>query len=283
MRWGLKNVEIEQLDILSVTKQLGTFDYIVAHGVYSWVPDEVREKLLQICHENLAPNGVAYVSYNTYPGWNFRGMVREMARYHTRGLARPADRIARARELLDFLAASAPEYNPYAAALKAEQEQWRKYADSELFHEHLEDVNEPTYFYQFADRADRHGLQFLAEADFSAMQASPFPAQVGEALNRVSDELVKTEQFMDILRNRRFRQTLLCRREIVLDRNLTPGSIAKLEIASAARPLSTRVDVRVVESGEIPGSQRRDVHVDASAGQGGVPAPVGDLATIQRI
>lgn len=241
---GLKNVEIRQLDILGVTKELGAFDYIVAHGVYSWVPDAVREKLLQICSENLAPNGVAYVSFNTYPGWNFRGMVREMARFQTRGIANPAERIAKARELLDFFAQSAPADNPYANALKAEQEQWRKYADSELFHEHLEDVNEPTYFYQFADSADRHGLQFLAEADFSAMAFTAFAPEVGDALERISDGLVKTEQLTDILRNRRFRQSLLCRKEIVLDRNLTPQRIAGFEIASAATPLSKQVDVR---------------------------------------
>jgi methyltransferase-like protein/SAM-dependent methyltransferase len=238
---GLKNVEIRQLDILSVTERLGTFDYIIAHGVYSWVPDQVREKLLQICRQNLSPQGVAYVSYNTYPGWNFRGMVREMAQYHTRGIADPAERIARARQLLAFFAQSAPADNPYATPLKAELELWRKYADAELFHEHLEDINEPAYFHQFAERANRHGLQYLAEADFSAMQAAAFPAEVGEALGRITDDLVRTEQFMDIVRNRRFRQTLLCREEIALERNLTPRSIMGFEIASAARPLSPEV------------------------------------------
>ncbi len=236
---GLKNVEIRQLDILGVTESIGTFDYIIAHGVYSWVPDVVREKLLQICRESLSPNGVAYVSYNTYPGWNFRGMVREMAQYHTRGIAKPAERIAKARELLGFFAQSAPADNPYAGALKAELEQWRKYADAELFHEHLEDINEPVYFHQFAERANRHGLQYLAEADFSAMQPVAFSSEAGEALRRITDDLVQTEQFMDILRNRRFRQTLLCRKEIALERNLAPQSVMGFEIASAARPLPT--------------------------------------------
>jgi methyltransferase-like protein/2-polyprenyl-3-methyl-5-hydroxy-6-metoxy-1,4-benzoquinol methylase len=238
---GLRNVEIRQQDILGIGKDLGTFDYIVAHGVYSWVPDPVREKLLQICRENLSPNGVAYVSYNTYPGWNFRGMVREMVRYHTREIARPAQRIARARELLGFFAQSAPADNPYQTALKSELELWGRYADSELFHEHLEDINEPTWFYQFADRAERHGLQFLAEADFSAMQPGIFPPEVGEKLGGITDELIKTEQFMDILRYRRFRQSLLCKKEIVLERNLAPQSIMGFEIASAARPLSPGV------------------------------------------
>jgi len=241
---GLKNIEIRQLDILGITKDLGTFDYIIAHGVYSWVPANVRDKLLQICRENLSPNGVAYVSYNTYPGWNFRGMVREMARYHTRETAKLSDRIARARELLDFLAESAPAYHPYATALKEEQEHWREYADSELCHEHLEDVNEPIYFHRFAEHADRHGLQFLAEADFSAMLAAPFSQETFAALKKISGEIIKTEQFRDILRNRRFRQSLLCRKDIAIERNLTPQRIEGFEIASAARPLSQQVDIQ---------------------------------------
>ncbi len=235
---GLKNIEIRQLDILGITRETGTFDYIIAHGVYSWVPDNVREKLLQICRDNLSPDGVAYVSFNTYPGWNFRGMVREMVRYHTREIAKPAERIARARELLGFFAQSAPADNPYHTSLRNELELWGKYADSELFHEHLEDINEQTWFYQFADRADRHGLRFLAEAEFSAMQPGSFPPEVGDTLAGITNELVRTEQFMDILRNRRFRQSLLCRKEVPLQRNLAPQSVMGFEIASAARPLS---------------------------------------------
>jgi methyltransferase-like protein len=235
---GLKNVEIRQLDILGVTEQFGTFDYIIAHGVYSWVPDHVREKLLQVCRENLAPDGVAYVSYNTYPGWNFRGMVRDMMRYHSGDTVAPLERVARARGLLAFFAEYAPADNPYAGAFKAELELLGRHSDSYLFHEHLEDFNEPVYFHQFAERADRHGLQFLAEAEFSAMQAGGFPPEAGKALAGFTHDPLRTEQYMDILRNRRFRQSLLCRKEIALERNLAPQSIMGFEIASAAQPLS---------------------------------------------
>jgi methyltransferase-like protein len=242
---GLGNIEIRQLDILGATESIGTFDYIIAHGVYSWVPDEVKEKLLQLCSETLSPSGVAYVSYNTQPGWHFRGMVRDMMLYHTRELPDPSARIAHARALLAFFAQSAPADNPYAAAFKAELEVLGKHSDSYLFHDHLEDFNDPVYFHVFADRASHHGLQYLAEADFGAMrQATNFPPEVGKTLRGLSNELVKTEQYMDILRSRRFRQTLLCRKEIALERNLTPQSIMGFEIASPARPLSAQVDVR---------------------------------------
>lgn len=81
-RVGLKNVTLLQRSILDIDPDFGQFDFIIAHGVYSWVPSEVRDKLLRICKENLAESGVAYVSYNAYPGSHQREMVREMMRYH---------------------------------------------------------------------------------------------------------------------------------------------------------------------------------------------------------
>ena len=64
---GLNNLTLTQMDILDVPAGLGQFDYIIAHGIYSWVPPQVRDKVLQVCQDHLAPQGVAYVSYNCYP------------------------------------------------------------------------------------------------------------------------------------------------------------------------------------------------------------------------
>jgi methyltransferase-like protein len=240
---GLQNIAIKQRSIMDATTGIGTFDYIIAHGVYSWVPDQVQEKILQICGENLSPNGVAYVSFNTYPGWHFRGMIRDMMLYHTKQFTESPMRVAQARALLDFLAQSVPKENAYGIMLKNEAELLRQHSDSYLFHDHLEVANEPIYFYQFAERAGRHGLQYLAEADFSTMRISSFPQEVVETLRQVSNEIVRTEQYMDFLRNRTFRQTLLCRKEITLNRNPTPQSVVPFLIASAAKPVSEHVDI----------------------------------------
>ena len=80
---GLANIELRQYNIADVDASWGKFDYIICHGIYSWVPAPVRERLLAICRDNLAPNGVAYVSYNTLPGWHMRGMIRDMMIYHS--------------------------------------------------------------------------------------------------------------------------------------------------------------------------------------------------------
>ena len=50
-RLGLKNARVACLDILDFDEDQGDFDYIIAHGVYSWVPQDVRDKTLRICRE----------------------------------------------------------------------------------------------------------------------------------------------------------------------------------------------------------------------------------------
>src|SRR5438067_313897 len=86
---GLTNIDLQPLSILDVDEKLGVFDYVICHGVYSWVPAEVQRKILDICARQLSPDGVALVSYNTYPGWFVRQMVRELMLYHVGPVAEP--------------------------------------------------------------------------------------------------------------------------------------------------------------------------------------------------
>src|SRR5262249_61748376 len=102
-------IQLLPLSILDVGPDFGTFDYILCHGVYSWVPPAVQDKILAICRQHLSPDGVAYISYNTYPGWHLRGMVREMLRYHVRQFSEAAARVQQARAFLEFLAQAVGE------------------------------------------------------------------------------------------------------------------------------------------------------------------------------
>ena len=110
-----------------------------------------QDHLLRICKENLAPNGIAYVSYNVYPGWHMRGMIRDMMLYHARQFTDMPLQVQQARALLDFLGEYVPtENSPYGLLLKQELAELRKHGDWYLAHEHLEGVNEPVYFHEFA-------------------------------------------------------------------------------------------------------------------------------------
>jgi methyltransferase-like protein/trans-aconitate methyltransferase len=195
---GLSNIDLRVADLRDLGPEMGEFDYIFAHGLYSWIPAEVRDRLLAVCRERLAPEGVAFVSYNVYPGRYPRQMIREILLYHTRRLEDPAERIAEARRLLEQLD------HPEAKSLMEQ-------GDDSLFHDDLAPINDPVWFREFAAHAQRHGLQYLGEAD-SHKTFDPAMPLVPAA------EVIEREQYVDFLKLRRFRQTLLCREQIALDR-----------------------------------------------------------------
>jgi SAM-dependent methyltransferase len=237
---------------LDAIPQLGVFDYVIGHGVYSWVPAEVQQKILQVCKTNLAPQGIAYVSYNTYPGWHMRGMIRDILQFHVQQFTLPAMKVRQARNLLDFLGkAVSPrgegtgargekdQVNAYAILLRNELESFRRSSDSYLFHEHLEEVNEPIYFHQFIDKAAEHGLRYLGEADLRVMVPGNFPPEIENVLQMVAQDAVHLEQYMDFLRNRMFRQTLLCHKEQAPNYGLRWETVRRFAVASPAKVVGT--------------------------------------------
>jgi methyltransferase-like protein/SAM-dependent methyltransferase len=219
----MRNIRIEHGSILDIDDSWGLFDYIICHGVFSWVEPRVQDAILRIAAGNLVENGIAYISYNTYPGWHMREMVRDMMRYHAGPFREPGEQIEQARALLDFMASAVEPAQPYGQLLRLEIERLSRTTDSYLYHEHLEPTNVPTYFHQFIERAERAGLQFLSEADVSDMLSSAFAAPVAETLERISQDILHLEQYMDFVRNRQFRQTVLCRKGLQPKRALGPS------------------------------------------------------------
>jgi methyltransferase-like protein/SAM-dependent methyltransferase len=233
---GLRNITVAQRNILDVGKEAGGFDYIICHGVYSWVPQNVQERILAICRESLSKTGVALISYNTYPGWHLRESVREMMRYHSRQFPDPKVQVAQSRALLDFLVKSVDsEKTAYGMYLAGELKLLSSCSDHYIVHEHLEHWNAPVYFYQFAERVARHDLQFLGEAEFSAMMVMNLAAPVAETLSRGITDVLRMEQYMDFIRNRMFRSTLVCHREQRLQRNVDSARVMGLYVAAGIK------------------------------------------------
>ena len=241
---GLRNVELRALDILDIAPEMGVFDYIIAHGVYSWVPPQVRDKVLQVCQDHLAPQGVAYISYNSYPGWHMMGILRDAMLYRTRDIADPTERATTARSLLDFMSEAIPADNTalgaflksYMRFLQGELKGVSARGNAFLLHDELERVNDPVYFSQFAGHAARHGLQFLAEAEFTDVFPKGFSESTLETLQKISRDIVEMEQYSDFLRSRMFRQTLLCRQEVEVHRALSVSLLSHLWAASRSQP-----------------------------------------------
>jgi methyltransferase-like protein/2-polyprenyl-3-methyl-5-hydroxy-6-metoxy-1,4-benzoquinol methylase len=239
---GLQNIALHQRDILDVSSDLGQFDFIIAHGVYSWVPQLVRDKVLAICKQNLAPHGVAFVSYNAYPGGHLRQMIRQMMLFHVRQLNAPQERIDQARTLLAFLAEMTPQGAEYASVLKGELQFTQARADEAIFHDDLADVNVPVYFHQFVEQASAHGLQYLSEAYLSETDTG-LKSTLATAFDQAGLSRISKEQYWDFVSGRKFRQSLLCHRNIALDPSPSLARLRQLFIASSASPLSQQPDI----------------------------------------
>ncbi len=239
---SLNNIELKHASILDIDKSWGEFDYILCHGVFSWVPEDVQKRILAIYSENLAANGVGYISYNTYPGWHMRGMIRHMMNYHVAQFEKPEMRIRQARALLKFMSDSVPQQdNPHGMVLKRELDLLNRQADSYLFHEHLEEQNRPLYFHQFAEWAREHQLRYLGEADFGTMLARGFSENTRQTLDRISDDIVRKEQYMDFLRNRPFRQTLLVHDAVEVKRKVTADDMTLFRITISSVPQTDNI------------------------------------------
>jgi hypothetical protein len=132
-----------------------------------------------------------------------------------------------------------------------------------LYHDDLADVNEPVYFHEFAAHAARHGLRYLGEADFFEMQDRVYPEPVARTLRDLgqADFLLK-EQYLDFLKARRFRQTLLCRAERVVDHDPPAERVTALALATRARPTTEAPDLAPGAVAEFRGPKGGVMRVD---------------------
>ena len=235
---GLKNITLKAMDFNDVTMDLGKFDYIVAHGVYSWIAPSLRDRLLQICQQYLQPNGIAYVSYNTYPGWHNDHMLRKMMLYRTRHLSDPQAKLEQAKELLNFfITTTKNKYDSYSLSLRKELDYINKLDQNYLVHEYLEEYNEPVLFTEFIKQANEYNLQYITDMRTPFVATEDFSFQ-----NSLEFDLIETEQYFDFLRNTAFRETLLCHQDINLNRNLS--SIENLYIAAPLKSSDQDEDVK---------------------------------------
>ncbi|MBF0463371.1 MAG: class I SAM-dependent methyltransferase [Magnetococcales bacterium] len=232
---GLNNVELRHILVENLEEE--PFDYILCHGVLSWVNETVQQAILSKVGRLLTANGIAYISYNALPGWNMVRSLREMMQYHTEGFAEPATKATQARLLLNFLRdnASFDPHSPYRQFLTSEIDLLSGQSDNYFLHDHLEQHNIPLYFHQFVRMAGAVGLQYLGEANLPTMFTVNYN-QGAQAILGTTNDIIRQEQYMDFLTNRRFRTTLLCRDHVPLKRNLSLQSLDGFYLQSLLQP-----------------------------------------------
>ncbi|MGY0398778.1 MAG: methyltransferase regulatory domain-containing protein [Ostreibacterium sp.] len=214
---GLKNIELKHQDITTYDPPKKHFDYIICHGVYSWIPDTAKDAIFRVISEGLSEHGVAIVSYNTYPGWKIREVYRDAMRYRSQPVADVKEKIRYGFGMLDFLKDNLAKNSPWGVAIDYYYDHIRKASKSYLAHEDFEGINNPCYFHEFMQLAEARGLTFVSETDFYTHFSPPvvgMDAKAHAALKKEANgDIIKLEQLRDYLSNRQFRQTILTRKE----------------------------------------------------------------------
>ncbi|WP_278485693.1 methyltransferase regulatory domain-containing protein [Achromobacter insolitus] len=208
---NVQNLQLKAMSITDIDANFGQFDYIICHGVFSWVPPFVREAILRVCRENLSPAGVAYVSYNTYPGWKTSDIVRDAFQLNSFGAQTAAEKLQQAKAMLDLLEHGLAPNNRMRQALQETARSLRQMPDHYLLHEFLEDVNSPCYFLEFVAMIQQAGLTYLSDTQPEGSFASNYGTATAAALEPLSMNTTREmrEQYLDIAVGRQFRQSLL--------------------------------------------------------------------------
>lgn len=216
-KMGLENVRLEEKDILTVDESFGKFDYIIVHGIWSWVPDAVKDKIFSICRNNLTEHGIAYISYNVYPGWKRQEQLREIMYFAGRDvLEEPLE--ARTRKGLDALKALAEILENDKGLGGGKLPAIQKILNHNTYyvaHEYMEIFNDPIYVNGFIEWANRHRLAYIGDTDLHASFVSWMAEHTRERILALAGgDYIAKEFYSDILSDRQFRRSLLCREEV---------------------------------------------------------------------
>lgn len=219
----LDNVSLVQGDILNFDESMGTFDYIIAHGFYSWISDEMKDKLLYIISNHLADNGIAYVSYNTYPGWHTMEEVRQLMLFANRGHDESThkEKVLRGKTVGSLVGAQILNYDnlkernsKFLGALRSVMQK----DDYYVGHDHLEPHNDPCYLYQFNDHLKTHNLAYVGDADLTLSMVRTYDESIADKLEQLApNSQADQEQYLDFMLDTTFRKSIICKASAAKD------------------------------------------------------------------
>jgi SAM-dependent methyltransferase len=230
---GLDNVSLFARDITGCGAGFGQFDYIIAHGLYAWVPKVVREALMRLAAECLKPDGLVFISYNVRPGCGVRQVLRDLMRDSVRGIEDTAQRVDAARETLARFIDLWSEDDSFQNALIVEARDTLKRPPTVLYHDELGAVYAPQLLSDVVAAARAEGLEYLCDAKADRSAEALFPSEKDFGQPRA--DWARFEQAMDFADMRRFRRSIFCRAGAI-DRALRPDRLRGLWASADIKP-----------------------------------------------
>lgn len=231
---GVSNVTYLPLGVSDMDQLEGPFDFIIAHGLYSWISDEHRADTLRLCQKLLSPRGIAYISYNTYPYWHTAQVTRGLLRWRysqlrsIRGREPESAEVVKASlELLKVYGLHAQEQSvPNLRALYQKSYSRLSLLPSwYLIHEYLLENNRAFYFEEWAQTAKAQDLIYLADASPNTeLSINYISSALRRELSSIATSDISLHQACDLLINRSIRRSLLCHSTPTSSFSLNDGS-----------------------------------------------------------
>ena len=200
---------------MDIDDDFGTFDYIIVHGIWSWVPDIVKDKILSICNRNLSDRGIAYVSYNTYPGWKRLEQIRDIMLYSETQAKKDSlqERTIYTKNVLKLIAETMKMDDEIQKQSGYKIDNINRVLQSNNYyvaHEYLETFNDPVYVAQFIERAEHQGCVYIGDARLEKSFITWLDDSIVDNIKVLSNNDYKAkEQYYDFVYDTQFRMALL--------------------------------------------------------------------------
>ena len=236
---GLKNIAIHQGDLTIVDLKKSVFDFILCHGVFSWVPRQTQDAVFSLCNKHLSPEGAAVISFNVLPGWHLRRVIRDICLLHAGTEGKPAERARRARQAIVDIASVARGSDLYSTLLRKEAQQLVQRPLGYIMGEFLAETNLPCHFTEFYVRAKQSGLGYVCDADISAALPDNLAPAMAETIHKLARGNVGAmQQQIDLFTGRPFRSAILVRdgRQPQAVQPIDPTKLRALHFAGELSP-----------------------------------------------
>ncbi|MFZ2029049.1 MAG: class I SAM-dependent methyltransferase [Vitreimonas sp.] len=230
---GLSNIKLETADILDVAQRTEEFDYLICHGVLSWVPKKVRNAIFRICKTQLSPRGLAMLSFNVLPGWRLEYIIRDICRGAEDPALDPQTNVARAIERLQAVAAGTPDNTPYSFLVRQAAQKLAGANPTYFLGEYLAPVNKPFRFADVLRSAGKAGMHYVSEPEVSASSPERLVPDAAKARALANGDAAQLQSILDEMSGRSFRRAIFSKAPARSEPD--PKALAQLHVSAALR------------------------------------------------
>ena len=227
---GLHNLHWFETDVARLERDVdGCFDYIVCHGVLSWVAPETREAIFGQCHRLLTPHGIALMSFNALPGGQVLSSVRRLAQLVSAGSSNLLGRVQAARAAFRSLLETSREC-ALGSRMREALKIFVEGEDAYLVHEYFSAFNEALTVEAFISACERHALQMVSSASLAECGWRENLQHVS-GLSSLRLATGQAEAAVDLLADTTFRCVLVCRGEHCLAPTWNVEALSEMAIS----------------------------------------------------